>query len=118
MLIEDIARICHEANRAYCLSLKDLTQVSWEYAPEWQRESAIKGVQFIIDNPLADPSASHVSWLKEKEETGWKYGPVKDAEKKEHPCCVPYYELPIEQRRKDHIFGAVVRACLGASNEN
>jgi hypothetical protein len=86
----------------------------WELAPEWQRESAIKGVQFILDNPDAPPSASHDSWLEEKRRDGWKYGPVKDAEKKEHPCFVPYEELPLDQRRKDFIFGAVARACLGA----
>ena len=112
MKVEDIAYVCHETNRAYCDTLGDCSQAVWAQAPQWQRDSAIKGVQFIIDNPHADPSASHVSWLKEKEVTGWKYGPVKDAEKKEHPCFVPYYELPIEQRRKDHLFGAITFALV------
>ncbi len=114
MKVEDIALVCHEANRAYCKTLGDSSQMPWDAAPGWQQESAVKGVQFIIENPLADPSASHVSWLKEKEDTGWKYGSVKDPDKKEHPCFVPYYDLPVEQRRKDHIFGAIVRACLEA----
>jgi hypothetical protein len=114
MKLEDIARVCHEANRGYCHSLNDYSQPVWELAPEWQRESAIKGVQFILDNPDAPPSASHDSWLEEKRRDGWKYGSVKDAEKKEHPCFVSYEELPLDQRRKDFIFGAVARACLGA----
>lgn len=107
---EYIAKVCHEANKAYCEGIGDTSQVSWDQAPEWQRDSAIKGVNFILDNPTAPPSASHESWLKEKEATGWKYGEVKDAEKKEHPCFVPYAELPLQQRLKDHLFGAVVRA--------
>jgi hypothetical protein len=56
------------------------------------------------------PSASHNSWLRQKEEDGWKYGPVKDADKKEHPCFIPYEELPREQQAKDYLFGAIVAA--------
>lgn len=110
--IERTARRAHEANRGYCLALGDTSQVAWEDAPQWQRDSAIKGVQFIIDNPGASPAASHESWLAEKTAAGWKYGPVKDAEAKTHPCFVPYDELPVEQRAKDYIFGAVVRASI------
>ncbi len=111
---EDIAKICHETNRAYYQTLGDDSQQPWDAAPQWQRDSALKGVLFIVENPMADPSASHVSWLKEKEATGWRYGPIKDADKKEHPCFVDYYALPAEQRLKDHLFGAVVRACIAA----
>jgi hypothetical protein len=50
-----------------------------------------------------------VSWLAEKTKTGWKYGPEKDPEKKEHPCFVPYDQLPAEQKMKDHIFLAIVQ---------
>jgi hypothetical protein len=38
------------------------------------------------------------------------YGEVKDAEKKTHPCIVPYKDLPPEQQAKDHLFKAVVSA--------
>lgn len=64
-------------------------------------------------HPDAPPSAFHESWLEEKRATGWKYGPAKDADKREHPCFVPYDELPVEQRAKDHIFGAIVRTGMG-----
>lgn len=110
--LTDIARICHEANRGYCAALGDTSQLPWADAPQWQKDSAIKGVQFIFDNPDASPSASHESWLEEKRQTGWSYGPVKDADKREHPCFVPYDQLPVEQRAKDYIFGAVARAML------
>lgn len=56
------------------------------------------------------PSASHDSWLAEKRDGGWKFGPVKDAEKKEHPCFVSYEELPLDQRLKDYIFAAICEA--------
>jgi len=112
MDIKDIARVCHEANRTYCELIGDFTQVSWYAAPDWQKDSAIKGVLFIQSNPNAPSSASHDSWLQEKKINGWKYGPIKNVEKKEHPCFVPYDDLPLEQRRKDHLFGAICRALL------
>ena len=43
MNIEDIARICHEANRAYCKAFGDDSHLPWDSAPQWQRESAIMG---------------------------------------------------------------------------
>lgn len=112
MNIKEIARLCHEVNRAYCEALGDNSQKPWEDAPDWQRQSAMHGVIFHQDNPNAGPSASHESWLKEKEASGWKYGPVKDESKREHPCFVPYDQLPAEQRAKDYIFKAICRTCL------
>lgn len=107
-----IARLCHEVNRAACSAFGDHSQPPWEQAPDWQKTSAVKGVEFAIANPDAGPSASHDSWLAEKEATGWKYGPVKNPETKEHPCFVPYDELPPEQKLKDHLFQAVVRTSI------
>ncbi|MFH2219092.1 MAG: RyR domain-containing protein [Pseudomonadota bacterium] len=48
--------------------------------------------------------------MDQKVRDGWKYGPVKDPDKKEHPCCVPFAELPVEQQAKDFIFRAVIHA--------
>src|SRR5438132_8059820 len=106
LTVEDVARICHEANRAYCVALGDETQQPWLQAPEWARESAINGVRFHIANPNATDAASHQAWLNEKVLAGWKYGPVKDEKKKEHPCFKPFDELPTEQQLKDAQFRA------------
>lgn len=110
IFVEHVAMVCHEANRAYCVGLGDLSQPSWADAPEWQRVSARKGVEFCRANPDAPPSANHESWLAVKQAEGWKFGPTKDPEKKEHPCFVPYEELPEEQKRKDGLFKAIVGA--------
>lgn len=113
MNYENIARVAHETNRAYCQALGDDSQVPWEDAPEWQKRSAINGVAFHHAHPEAGPEHSHNEWLREKEADGWKYGPVKDADKKEHPCFVPYDELPVEQKAKDYIFRGIVHALSG-----
>lgn len=106
----DIAQVAHEINKAFCESIGDRSQPSWAEAPDWQKSSAINGVKFHLDNPEALPSASHENWLKQKEEEGWKYGPIKNPETKEHPCFVPYDQLPVEQRSKDYLFKQVIHS--------
>lgn len=114
-MIEACARAAHEANRAYCFAIGDTSQVAWELAPEWQKSSAREGVRGVIDHGNG-PEESHASWLRVKEADGWVFGKVKDAEKKQHPCMVPYSELPEEQRQKDQIFVQTVRAVAAALN--
>lgn len=111
MTNEQIAKVCHEANRAYCQGIGDMSQPAWEDAPDWQKSSAINGVE-NARKPETKPSDSHEAWLAEKAANGWKYGPVKDPEKKEHPCFVPHADLPPEQKAKDVLFLAVARALL------
>lgn len=113
MNIKDIARIAHEINRAYCAAIGDDSQSSWDDAPDWQRESAVNGVRFHLENPDALPSDSHVEWMRVKTLEGWTCGPIKDPLRKEHPCMVPYDWLPLEQRVKDHLFIAIVRLLSG-----
>lgn len=111
--IEQIAEVCHEANRAYCAALGDDSQPAWADAPDWQRQSAMNGVQMHLADPQATPEQSHEAWLAQKAAEGWKYGEVKDPAKKEHPCFRPYAELPTEQKAKDYIFRGVVHALAG-----
>ena len=107
--LDTIARVCHEVNRAYCQALGDDSQPAWDEAPEWQRSSARMGVDLHLMGDFG-PEASHISWMNQKLDEGWKYGPVKNPEAKEHPCIVPFAELPREQQAKDYIFRAVVHA--------
>lgn len=114
MTPEKIARLCHQVNRAYCHALGDDSQFPWELAPDWQKDSAIAGVKFALDNPDVGPEHQHEAWMQDKINDGWVFGPVKDADKKEHPCLVPYEQLPTEQKAKDAIFRAIV---IGLADE-
>jgi hypothetical protein len=112
MTHEDIARVCHEANRAYCLAVGDASQKTWDDAEEWQRASAVAGVKWRLANPDAPASAQHEAWVTDKVLDGWKHGPTKDPARKEHPCIVCYEDLPPEQRFKDSLFVAVVGSLM------
>ncbi len=112
--VTEVAHICHDANRAICRVTGDDSQPLWEDAPEWQKESARKGVLAAIENPNITPEQLHEKWSEAKIADGWKFGPVKDADKKEHPCLVPYWELKTPQRYKDVLFRSIVNALTGA----
>lgn len=105
-----IAKTCYNVNKAYCETLGDMSQPEWDLALEWQKESVLNGVEFHLSNPDSKPCDSHDNWMAEKEKDGWVYGVEKNPEKKEHPCMIPYDELPIEQQTKDALFIAVVRS--------
>ena len=112
-----IARIAHEANRAWCEFNGDMSQPAWDDAPEWQTASAINGVIFHMQNPGIADSASHDSWMAEKVAAGWVYGEEKnpDASPPTHPCITDYENLPPAQRFKDRLFSTVVNAALNRS---
>lgn len=105
--VEEIAMLAHNVNKAYCEALGDTTQVTWEKAPEWQKSSAVCGVHFHLSKERK-PEDSHVSWMQQKVDDGWVWGPVKNPETKQHPCLVPFEQLPKEQQVKDYLFKAVV----------
>lgn len=107
MNIELIAKICHSVNKAYCESLNDFSQVSWEEAPDWVKEPTINGVKYMLESN-ATPKMSHEEWMRVKVSDGWVYGEEKNAERKTHPCILPYNELPESQRTKDSLFKSVV----------
>ena len=43
----------------------------------------------------------HEVWAAGRLAAGWKYGPVRDERKKEHPCLIPYEDLSEEEKDFD-----------------
>lgn len=107
MRSNEIARVCHEANRALQIISNDpAPSPDWDNAPDWQRESAVEGVEAALRGE--GPEELHESWCVSKIRDGWTFGDVKDAELKTHPCLVDYDALPEEQKVKDRLFAAIV----------
>jgi ryanodine receptor 2 len=54
-------------------------------------------------NDLVDFLAknTHETWANERIIEGWTYGHKRDDRKKEHPCLVPYENLPESEKEHD-----------------
>jgi hypothetical protein len=108
----EIARVCHEANRALQHAQNDPNpSPGWGDAPGWQRDSSVAGVEAALAG--ASPVQLHDAWCEYKRQEGWVWGPVKDPEQKAHPSMRPYGELPEGERVKDALFHGIVRALAG-----
>ena len=103
-----IARMCYQANKEWCALHGDHSHKPWAEAELSQKESAIKGVEFRLLHPSAGKDAQHNAWMADRIKDGWVYGEHKDAEKKTHPCIMPFEQLPAFQQKKDALFCAIV----------
>lgn len=108
---EQIARVCHEANRALQAIHDDPAPSNWwdVESPDIQA-SVIDGVRKARQGRT--PRELHDDWCAYKRAEGWRYGLVKDAVEKTHPCLVPYDDLPPGQRVKDNVFLAIVERMI------
>jgi|SRR6056297_1381329 len=113
-LIDKTAYVLHMTNKAWCEANGDFSQPDWDNIPHWQYQSIKDGIDFHMNNPEADDSASHDNWMLMKVNEGWVYGPVKDPEANPptHPCLVPFEELPEHQQTKDVLFRQVLHTIL------
>jgi len=107
-----IAKLCHDANRVFCLSIGDDSQPLWDDAPKWQKDSAIDGVENLIKNPAFTAQQSHENWVRHKCAEGWIFGDKKSEKFKTHPCIIRYDLLSEDQKIKDHIFRSIVLGFL------
>jgi hypothetical protein len=110
MQLIDIARVCYDTNRSFCIANGDVVPPAWEDAQETAVAGYLKGVEFRIGNPMSPASAQHDLWCRARTAEGWIYGPVKDEETQQHPNLVPYTALPLAQRLKDTLFKNIVVA--------
>jgi hypothetical protein len=44
---------------------------------------------------------AHDNWAKQRKSEGWRYGQKRDDSRKEHPCLVPYEQLPESEKEYD-----------------
>lgn len=46
---------------------------------------------------------AHDMWAEQRLTQGWSYGPRRDDERKQHPCLVPYDQLPDSEKEYDRL---------------
>lgn len=107
-LINSIAEVIHETNRAYCKVIGDVVQKPFSECSDDTKQSIFSGILYKIKNPKATPEDQHEQWCKTKIVQGWAYSETRNDELKLHNCMVPYKKLPEKQQVKDALFGSIV----------
>jgi hypothetical protein len=114
--VEAAAELALEANRLYCKMIGDNSQPNWREATDEQRDSMRQAVELALDG--ATPQQQHEQWADYKYRHGWVYGKAKNPTTREHPCLVPYDQLPPEHKAKDELCQTVVHALWAAAERS
>lgn len=108
--IDDIACTAHTAVMAWARSQGDYSHEIWTNCSAEHKNSMRLGILARLENPDERPSANHERWLAQRAEDGWTWGPVRDEANKKNPAMVSYSELPVDFRKRNEIFMAIVNA--------
>lgn len=109
-LVRSVARISYEVNRAYCNATGDVLIPAgppWDEADAESQRRYYAAVRRHFESPESTPEENHEAWRAAHAADGWTLGPVKDSSLREHPCMVPWAELPEQQRVKAALCKAV-----------
>lgn len=106
------ARCAHSAAMQWAQRVGENTLAEFDKLDGSTFGSILRGVHLLMVDPNVTPQMSHEAWFEGKVAEGWVYGPVKDFEKKTHPCCLPYDQLSSADRAKDILFRGVVLTAL------
>jgi hypothetical protein len=76
-------------------------QTSNNYTPSPADTTNIQLPEELIALAEAISKNVHEVWAQNRIKEGWTYGPVRDDEKRQTPCLVPYEELSEEEKAYD-----------------
>ena len=71
------------------------------YLPQPVDTSQVELPRELIDLGEAIAENVHDVWAQGRLSEGWTYGPVRDDQKKQTPCLVPYSDLPESEKAYD-----------------
>ncbi len=71
------------------------------YSPKPIDTSKVEVPSELLDLAEALARNVHENWAVERIKQGWKLGPERNDAKMEHPCLIPYDELPEEEKDYD-----------------
>ena len=71
------------------------------YTPQPLDTASVELQQELLDLSEEFARNVHDVWAKNRIAEGWTWGPVRDDEKRQTPCLVPYEELPEEEKAYD-----------------
>lgn len=115
MTNEQIAQVCHEADRAY---LKSTSPKGKDLLPTWSKASAerkaliLAYVEYLLANPDATQSTIHDIWMQRKTDASWTYGTTLNKAEKKDPALVAYDQLPEKRRARYQLMINVIKSNL------
>ena len=71
------------------------------YKPRGIDTEAVALSEEILDLRESLARNAHDVWARQRMAEGWKYGSKRDDARKEHPCLIPYEELPESEKAYD-----------------
>jgi len=75
--------------------------MSLNYNPKPLDTSQFKLTDDILRLTEVLAENTHDVWARERMAQGWVFGPKRDDEKKQHPCLIPYKDLPDSEKQYD-----------------
>jgi hypothetical protein len=75
--------------------------MSHEYRPATIDTSKVQLPREIEDLTEKLARNAHEIWSRQRLADGWRLGPQRHDEKKQHPCLIPYEELPESEKIYD-----------------
>lgn len=71
------------------------------YQPKPIDSSGVVLSKTVLDLTELLAENAHDIWAQQRMKDGWKYGPRRDDTLMEHPCLIPYAELPESEKEYD-----------------
>jgi hypothetical protein len=99
---EQMAGEVHEAIRGLqIIHLDPTASAIWALSHPQLQLVSLRGVRRVRATPGITAREHHEGWVDDMAELGWRYGPVRDPDLREHPNLVPYGQLRPEEQHKD-----------------
>jgi class 3 adenylate cyclase/tetratricopeptide (TPR) repeat protein len=75
--------------------------MSGQYEPDPIQTAGVSLSEELLSLVELLAKNAHDRWAQQRLADGWRYGPKRDDERKEHPCLVPYESLPDSEKTYD-----------------
>ena len=76
-------------------------EIGADYVPKPIDTSGVRLDKELLALSETLASNNHDVWARQRLADGWRYGPVRDDRRKQHPSLVSYDELPESEQRYD-----------------
>lgn len=104
--LDQISEFIYEATRIEAeWSKRPIVPEKWQERDDKFRNQFIDIInKYMYMDKLPTPEEAHESWVQSYYKMGWKYGNIRNTEKKTHPDLIPFEQLPQAEKDKDAIF--------------